>query len=125
MIAHPALTEDAVMLGLRSSSRRPRVGALTPPAVLVDEALATYIDWREGERGVADAYARWSEAPAAEENRRFAAYTAALDQEEAAAKVYAESIGELERWLGRHSAPAANHHDGTTPLHPLRGKVES
>lgn len=29
----------------------------------------------------------------------FAAYTAALDQEQTAAAMYAESIGELERWL--------------------------
>jgi hypothetical protein len=79
-----------------------------PPAVLVDEALATYIDWRADERGVTDAYARWSEqAPGLEESLRFGAYIAALDQEEASADSYAESIGELARWLWRHGAPAA------------------
>jgi hypothetical protein len=30
---------------------------------------------------------------------RFAAYLAALDEEQTAAAVYAKSIGELERWL--------------------------
>jgi hypothetical protein len=70
MFAHPALTDDAVVLGSRSSSGRSRVGASAPPAVvLFDEALATYIDWRDDERGVADAYARWCEAPGAEEGQ--------------------------------------------------------
>jgi hypothetical protein len=106
------------MLGSRSSSKELRAGALTPPAaLLVDEALATYIDWREGERGVADAYARWTDAPRAEQPMRFAAYNAALDREEAAAKDYAESIGELARWLARHGAPDGNRQDGTTPPH--------
>jgi len=88
---------------------------LTPPRVLVDQALDSYIDWRVDERGVADAYARWSQAtPGGEQNVRFAAYTAALDREEAAANEYAESIGRLARWLARH-ATAANHEHGTTP----------
>jgi hypothetical protein len=40
MIAQPALTDDAVVLGSRSSSGAPPVGAVTPPAaVLVDEGL--------------------------------------------------------------------------------------
>ena len=107
MSAHPPRVDDAVMLGSRSSSGGPRAGALSPPAVLVDDALASYVEWRADERSVADAYARWSEAPAAEQNPRLGAYTAALDQEEAAARVYAESIGELARWLARHRAPAA------------------
>jgi hypothetical protein len=85
---------------------------------LVDEALATYIDWRDDERAVADAYGRWSNASGAEKNLRFTAYNAALDQEEAAARVYAESIRELERWLPQHGAPAADHQERATPPHP-------
>jgi hypothetical protein len=85
---------------------------------LVDAARATYIDWRDDERRVGDAYAGWSVAPGAEENLRFGAYGAALDQGEAAAKVYAVAIRELVRGRAGHRPPAANHHDGTTPAHP-------
>ena len=53
---------------------------------------------------VADAYGRWCVAPADEESTRFAAYLAALDQEQTAAGVYGESISELERSL-RNSDP--------------------
>jgi hypothetical protein len=109
MIAHPALTDDAPVLGSRSSAQEPRVGVPSPPAVLVDDALATYIGWRDDEREVADAYARWSRAPQAEQNQGFAAYTVALDQEEAAAKDYAESIGQLARWLARYSSHPGSH----------------
>jgi hypothetical protein len=106
------------MFGPRSSPGV-RVGALAPPAeALVDEALATYMDWRDDERGVADAYARWCEAPGAEESLRFGAYAAALDQEQAAARDYAESIDALARWLWRHGAPAADHQHGMTRPHP-------
>jgi len=52
---------------------------------LVDELLACYIDWRHAAAAAADAYARWSGAPGAEEALRFSAYTAALDQEESSA----------------------------------------
>jgi hypothetical protein len=52
MSAHPPRVDDAVMLGSRSSSEGLRAGALSPPAVLVDDALASYIDWRADERAV-------------------------------------------------------------------------
>jgi hypothetical protein len=61
--------------------------------------LDVYVEWREITDAVADTYARWCVAPAVEEAPRFAAYMAALDQEETAAAMYAESISELERWL--------------------------
>jgi hypothetical protein len=66
-------------------------------AELVDAVLACYADWREREEAVADAYGQWSAAPADEEAVRFSAYVAALDQEAAAADVYAHSIHELGR----------------------------
>jgi hypothetical protein len=42
---------------------------------------------------------RWCAAPASEEAARFAAYMAALDQEQTAAGMCAESISEFERSL--------------------------
>lgn len=61
--------------------------------------LDTYIEWCETTDEVAGAYQRWCVAPAGEGIQRFAAYMAAVDQEESAAAVYAEAISELERWL--------------------------
>ena len=59
---------------------------------------------------VADTYVPWRVAPAFDEGPRFAAYVAALDQEQTAAGIDAGSISELERRLwdsdpGRESEP--------------------
>jgi hypothetical protein len=66
---------------------------------LVDELLSRYVDWREDALAVADAYTRWSSAPAGEQPWRFVAYVAALDLEEASAKSYAVAVTELESSL--------------------------
>ena len=73
--------------------------AAWPIPELVDRVLATYVEWCETADAVADAYGRWFVAPAAEEATRFAAYIAALDQEQTAAGMYAGWISELERRL--------------------------
>ena len=70
-----------------------------PIPTLIDRALDTYVEWRETTDTVADTYERWCAAPASDEATRFAAYMAALDQEQTAAGMCAESISELERWL--------------------------
>ena len=71
--------------------------------------LATYVEWREATHAVADTYERWCLTPASE-TPRFAAYMAALDQEQSAAGVYAESISELERPM-----PASDPDRGSEP----------
>jgi hypothetical protein len=100
MTAHPVLTNHVPM---RTSPRRSggiRVDtAAWPVPALIDQALAAYIDWREATRAVTDSYDRWCTAAAIENTARFAAYGAALDQEQTAAGAYADSISELERWL--------------------------
>jgi hypothetical protein len=69
---------------------------------LLDRALTCYSDWREREDAVADAYGQWSAAlDSSEEALRFCTYIAALDQEAAAAAVYADSIRELDRLIQR------------------------
>ena len=74
--------------------------ALTgPAAVLADEMLAGYLDWREDAAAVADVYQRWSHAPAAEEPMWFSVYLAALEQEESAAEIYALAVANLRRSL--------------------------
>ena len=61
---------------------------------LRDEIIDLYLDWREEAAAVADAYATWADAPAGEKGPCFAAYTAAIDREEAAARSYADVAGE-------------------------------
>lgn len=75
--------------------------ALASPVTdsLFDEALMYYHDWLDDAATVTDAYDHWCESPADEEAGRYAVYCAALDQEQAAARAYAASIAELERWL--------------------------
>jgi hypothetical protein len=73
---------------------------------MVDEMLACYIAWREDAAAVAEAYRRWSEAPAYHEPWRYSAYLAALEQEESAAASYAEVVGHVERWLRVREAVA-------------------
>lgn len=69
--------------------------------ILLDDLLDVYVDWRESARAVADAYTRWSFASGPERALRFAAYAAALDQEQHTAAAYAETVTDLERWLQR------------------------
>ena len=67
--------------------------------MMVDHLLDDYVDWRESARAVADAYTRWCVAPRTERARRFAAYTATLDQEQKKAAAYAEAVTHVARWL--------------------------
>lgn len=100
MTAHPPDTEDAPMRASQKRARRIRVDlAEWPIPGLVDRMLDTYLDWCETADAVAGTYGRWCAAPTGEQGMWFAAYMAALDQEEAAAAVYADSIRELGRWL--------------------------
>ena len=64
---------------------------------LRDEIIDLYLDWREEAAGGADAYATWADAPADEKGPCFAAYLAAIDREEAAARSYADVVSNGER----------------------------
>jgi hypothetical protein len=70
-------------------------------ALMLDDLIDGYVDWRESAKAVADAYARWSFASGSERGLRFAAYTATLDQEQKTAVAYAEAVTDLARWLQR------------------------
>jgi hypothetical protein len=70
-----------------------------PIPALVDRVLVRYVEWRETTGTVADTYGRFCAAQRCDVAPRFAAYMAALDQEQTAAGTYAESISELERRL--------------------------
>jgi hypothetical protein len=69
-------------------------------AGLVDHMLDTYVEWREHAGIVTDACARWCLASAKERTLRFAAYLAALDQEQAAASGHRDAVAELRARIG-------------------------
>jgi hypothetical protein len=56
---------------------------------IVDDAVIAYAEWREECMEVWNAYGSWASAAPEDVRRAHAAYRAALDREEAAAKVYA------------------------------------
>ena len=65
---------------------------------VVDDAVIAYVEWREECMEVWSAYGSWASAPPERVRRAHAAYRAALDREEAAAKVYAglmRRVGDL------------------------------
>jgi hypothetical protein len=65
---------------------------------IVDDAVISYVEWREECMDVRNAYGWWASAPLEDVRRAHAAYRAALDREEAAAKVYAglmKRVGQL------------------------------
>ena len=68
-------------------------------SIRADEVFGMYVDWREEAALVAEAFYQWSVAPAPDTALRFAAYTAALDQEESAAAAYAQAMRQLDQWV--------------------------
>ena len=62
---------------------------------LIDEAIETYVDWREECAGVWDAYERWARAPRIDAAGAFSAYRAALDREECASHAYAALVARI------------------------------
>jgi acyl-CoA reductase-like NAD-dependent aldehyde dehydrogenase len=65
-------------------------------SALVEE-VDSFDEWREAATASAQAYTRWAEAPSHERANCYFAYTAALDQEQSAAIVYAMAVAEVER----------------------------
>ena len=59
---------------------------------LIDAAVDSYVDWREESAAVRRAYRRWADAAGTDRPCAFAAYVAALDQEERAGARYAQVL---------------------------------
>jgi hypothetical protein len=64
-------------------------------AELVSTQEASYATWREASDGVAEAYRSWAAAPRDERWLAHAAYGAALDREECAARAYQRLVEQL------------------------------
>jgi hypothetical protein len=61
----------------------------------VDELVHCYVSWREECLAVRLAHERWAESTGAEGRLTYAAYVAALDREERAARTYADHVERL------------------------------
>jgi hypothetical protein len=61
-------------------------------SALVDELLELYCEWREDSARVQTAYERFAAAEPEDRREAYAVYLAAVDQEEAAARTYADQI---------------------------------
>ena len=55
---------------------------------LLDATMASYANWRDQSRAVAESYRTWSSAVGLERDAAFDRYVAALDREEHAARGY-------------------------------------
>jgi hypothetical protein len=62
-----------------------------PLSLLIDEMIDWYVWWGEAALAAADAYARWSVAPAGQKTAPFADYVLALGEEERTATAYSEA----------------------------------
>jgi hypothetical protein len=79
-------------------------GQPAPIPGLVDDMVACYASWREEAAAARRAYERWRDSRPDQEPARYAAYVAALDQEQSTAVSYAQAVSDLERWLRRPAA---------------------
>jgi hypothetical protein len=78
----------------------PRASVATAKAIdssLMDELFEWYLDWKEACEEVWEAYARWREAVSVDRSAAFAAYLAALEEEEDASGRYAELMSAATR----------------------------
>jgi hypothetical protein len=72
--------------------------AATAPPWLLDEFIETYVGWREAAAAANDAYEHWTRVDRENSPLAFAAYGAALDGEEAAARAHRDCV---ERFAGQ------------------------
>jgi hypothetical protein len=67
---------------------------------LVDGLLDSYDSWRHESAAVRRAYDAWVSSDDANRELTYAAYVAALDQEELAAKRYSDELARVQRIAG-------------------------
>jgi hypothetical protein len=71
---------------------------------LIDAVVDSYAEWREESAAVRRAYGRWAGAARSDRPCAFAAFVAALDQEERAGTRYAQVIAYFHSVRREHSA---------------------
>jgi len=95
LFATPHAGGDGVTMSPRIFQRRGFGVAMRER--LLNEAFDRYLDWRAESDAVCEAYGHWSTASAAQGADSFAAYRAALDREERAARVYSTVVHRMKR----------------------------
>jgi hypothetical protein len=86
----------------------------------VTDVVDSYVAWRETASAVQDAYERWTRPLSVDRDAAFAGYSAALQQEAQAARIYQD---QLERVQGNRlpsHRPVARPWWGVGALGPLR-----
>jgi hypothetical protein len=78
---------------------RLNAGSSLPTSTLTDDFVESYVRWREACHDVDGAYARFGASRHRERRLAFAAYRAALDREEHAARMHARLTTCLHRRL--------------------------
>jgi hypothetical protein len=92
-----------ILVAARTLRRKPNAGAIdmqlktffrntTTEAELASAQETSYASWREASEAVAEAYRSWAAAPRDERWLAHAAYLAALEREEHAARAYQELV---------------------------------
>jgi hypothetical protein len=77
---------------------------------MVDRAVLAYVEWRAQCAAVWDAYRCWLDVGGADAALAYTAYEAALDREEAAARIYAR----ITRRVGHLVEPGLDHPPAAT-----------
>lgn len=83
-------------VAMRVLPERLRLWGPVPPPWLLDRFMQSYLLWRGRCAEVAIAYESWTRAAVSDRSSAFAAYVAALDREDRAARVhqdYAKRVG--------------------------------
>jgi hypothetical protein len=100
MTGHLALVDDQPVRTSRDQPTRLLTHTSSwSVAMMFNDLLDRYVDWLESARGVGDAYARWSGASGPDWPVRYAAFSAALDQEQNTAAAYASAVTNVQREL--------------------------
>jgi hypothetical protein len=68
-----------------------------PGRFAIDALFERYVSWREECHAAEMAYRRWLDGEHGERRLAFAAYLAAIDREEQAARTYADQFARVER----------------------------
>jgi hypothetical protein len=86
----------------------------------VTDLVDSYVAWRETAGAVQDAYDRWARRTSADRDVAFAGYSAALQQEAQAARIYQDQLERVQGTRTPSRRPVARPWWGVGALGPLR-----
>jgi hypothetical protein len=86
----------------------------------VTDLVDSYVAWRETAAAVQDAYDRWARPLGGDRDAAFAGYSAALQQEAQAARIYEDQLERVRAPQAAPRRPIARPWWGVGALGPLR-----